>query len=264
MEIPIIFEDSEIVVIDKPAGVVCNRADTLKEETLQDWWEDRYGDLLKVHQASQAESEARKYFVERLGLVHRLDRETSGVMVMAKTPQAFTELLRQFKERVVQKEYLALTHGYWSALEGEINLPIGRRRDDRKKFGVRDGGRESVTEYQVISEYSSWEFPKDLKVDDRGYVGFSLVQFRPKTGRTHQIRVHAKQMGHPLVGDSDYAGRKRSREDRKWAGRVMLQAQKLEFEHPRNGKRISFESKGEELYEVLKYLVRAENASNQS
>jgi len=255
MEIPIIFEDSEIVVIDKPAGIVCNRADTLKEETLQDWWKVRYEPQLKIYQSMEPENEEIKYFVERLGLVHRLDRETSGVMVMAKTPQAFTELLRQFKERVVQKEYIALTHGYWSALQGEINLPIGRRRDDRKKFGVRDGGRESVTEYQVLGEYSSWEFSKDLKVDDRGYVGFSLVKFRPKTGRTHQIRVHAKQMGHPLVGDSDYAGRKRSREDRKWAQRVMLQAQKIEFEHPRNGKRISFESNSEELNLVLKLLV---------
>lgn len=242
------------MVIDKPAGIVCNRAETLQEETLQDWWEERYGEILKVSQVHQVESENEKYFIERSGLVHRLDRETSGVMVMAKTPQSFIELLRQFKERVVQKEYLALTHGFWKASRGVINLPIGRRRDDRQKFGVRDGGRESVTEYEVISKYDSWQFPKELKVDDRGYVGFSLVQFRPKTGRTHQIRVHAKQMGHPLVGDSDYAGRKRSREDRKWAHRVMLQAQKLEFEHPRNGKRVSFESKGEGINIASSYL----------
>lgn len=259
MEIPIIFEDSEIVVIDKPAGIVCNRADTLKEATLQDWWEERYREMLKVSQVHQVESEDEKYFSERSGLVHRLDRETSGVMVMAKSPQSFVELLRQFKEREVEKEYLALTHGYWSARGGEINLPIGRRKDDRQKFGVRDGGRESVTEYKVISEYDSWEFPKELKVDDRGYVGFSLVQFRPKTGRTHQIRVHAKQLGHPLVGDVAYAGRKRSREDRKWAHRVMLQAQRLEFAHPRNGKRVSFESRGEALDEVLRYLLAVKN-----
>ena len=260
MEIPIIFEDSEIVVIDKPSGIVCNRSETLQEETLQDWWDGRYDkSLSNFVKSSQTLSEDEKYFYERSGLVHRLDRETSGVMVMAKTVNAFISLLKQFKERGVQKTYMALTHGYWTAREGQINLPIARRRDDRKKMGVREDGRESMTNYEVMTEYTSWEFPKELKVDDRGYVGFTLVSFKPKTGRTHQIRVHAQQMGHPLVGDMDYAGRKRSREDRKWAHRVLLQAQRIEFEHPRNGKRIHFESKGEELNEVLKYLVPVEH-----
>lgn len=257
MEIPVIFEDSEIVVIDKPSGIVCNRAETVKEETLQDWWDEKYKITNLKFSNSQIEDE--QYFNERSGLVHRLDRETSGVMVLAKTPSAFVSLLRQFKERGVQKTYVALTHGYWSTREGQINVPIARRRDDRKKMGVREDGRESVTNYEVVTEYTSWEFPKELKVDDRGYVGFSLVSFKPRTGRTHQIRVHAQQMGHPLVGDSDYAGRKRSREDRKWAHRVMLQAQKIEFEHPRNGKRIHFESRDEEINEVVKYLTPVEN-----
>lgn len=245
MDIPILFEDSEIVVIDKPSGVVCNRAETVKEPTLQDWHEERYG-----------VTSDDEYFRERNGLVHRLDRETSGVMVMAKTPEAFSELLWQFKEREVAKEYLALTHGLWQSREGEISLPIGRRRDDRKKFGVREDGRESVTRYEVEASYKEWEFPSELKVDDRGYTGFSLVRFAPKTGRTHQIRVHARQVGHPIVGDSDYAGRKRSREDRKWAGRVMLQAQKLEFNHPRNGKRVSFESKNEVFDKLLSQMEK--------
>ena len=266
MEIPVIFEDSEIVVIDKPSGIVCNRADTITEPTLQDWWDEKYGDTTMVKPLQDVVSTVQvqgfnpsktdeEYFIERSGLVHRLDRETSGVMVMAKTVEAFVSLLKQFKEHSVAKEYMALTHGYWDARAGEISLPIGRRRDDRKKFGVREDGRESVTNYELMKGFTSWEFPKELRVDDRGYVGFSLVQFKPKTGRTHQIRVHAKQMGHPLVGDMDYAGRKRSREDRKWAGRVMLQAQRIEFEHPRNGKRIHFESKGEEVNEVVRYLT---------
>ena len=252
MEIPIVFEDSEIVVIDKPSGIVCNRAETVQGETLQDWWEERFSQQLQVHKVHQVESEDKKYFLERSGLVHRLDRETSGVMVMAKTVEAFVGLLKQFKERGVQKQYQALTHGYWEAREGLISLPIARRRDDRKKFGVREDGRESVTAHEVISEYTTREFTKELKVDDRGYVGFSLAKFLPKTGRPHQIRVHAKQMGHPIVGDFDYAGRKRNREDRKWAVtrgsgagpsacRVMLQADRIEFEHPRHGKRIPFE-----------------------
>lgn len=261
MEIPIIFEDSEIVVIDKPSGVICNRSETMTDETLQDWFVRKFqipNPKLQTNSNNQILN-GEEYFRVRSGLVHRLDRETSGVMVMAKTLSAFVSLLRQFKERGVQKEYLALTHGYWEAREGEISLPIGRRRDDRKKYGVRADGRESVTNYEVITEYTSWEFPKELKVDGRGYVGFSLVRFKPKTGRTHQIRVHAKQMGHPIVGDFDYAGRKRNREDRKWCGRVMLQAQRIEFEHPRNGKRIHFESENEGLNEVLKYLVHVED-----
>lgn len=261
MEIPIIFEDSEILVIDKPSGVVCNRSETVESETLQDWFAKRYNMKIVNVETKYGEKaiDYDQYFAERLGLVHRLDRETSGVMVMAKTPEAFKSLLKQFKEHGVQKVYMALTHGLWSAREGQIALPIGRRRDDRKKFGVREDGRESITLYEVLSEYTTWEFPKELKVDDRGYVGFSLVQFKPRTGRTHQIRVHAQQMGHPIVGDFDYAGRKRNREDRKWCNRVMLQAQRIEFEHPRNGKRIHFESKGEEVNSVLKYLTLVED-----
>lgn len=249
MDIPILFEDSEIVVIDKPSGIVCNRAETVKEATLQDWMDSRY-----QIPDFRCQDEQQKYFVERSGLIHRLDRETSGVMILAKTVGAFVELLRQFKEREVQKTYWGLTHGIWQVGVGDISLPIGRRRDDRQKMGVREDGRESTTEYKVMSEYKSWEFPRDLKVEDRGYTGFSLVQFKPKTGRTHQIRVHAKQLGHPIVGDMDYGGRKRSREDRKWCGRVMLQAQQIEFAHPRNGKRISFESKNGELERVLRFF----------
>jgi 23S rRNA pseudouridine1911/1915/1917 synthase len=261
MEIPIIYEDAEIVVIDKPSGIICNRAETVQVPTLQDWMAAKL-DLPIVSQSISSKSDKQgfeeidyeAYFRNRYGLVHRLDKETSGVMVLAKTVESFVELLRQFREREVQKEYLALTHGLWQSREGEIALPIARRRDDRKKFGVREDGKESVTTYNVREEYKTWVFPKELRVDDRGYAGFSLVSFLPKTGRTHQIRVHARQVGHPLVGDMDYAGRKRSREDRKWAKRVMLQAEKLEFSHPKTKERVSFQSKNVELTQVLAYL----------
>jgi 23S rRNA pseudouridine1911/1915/1917 synthase len=119
MEIPIIFEDSEIVVIDKPSGVVCNRAETVTQQTLQDWFVEKYkirNHKLETNSKSEILNDE-KYFLEWSGLVHRLDRETSGVMVMAKTIEAFVSLLAQFKEHSVQKEYLALTHGYWSASE---------------------------------------------------------------------------------------------------------------------------------------------------
>lgn len=235
MDIPILYEDESIVVIDKPSGVICNRAETVRVETLQDWWDSKYkeqGKSLKVKDISEISGLDEKYFVERSGLVHRLDKETSGVMIMAKTVESFVELLRQFREREVSKTYLALTHGIWKVKVGEISLPIGRRSDDRKKMGVVESGRESVTGYRVREEYKSWEFPRELRIDDRGYTGFSLVEFMPKTGRMHQIRVHARHMGHPLVGDMDYAGRKRSKEDRKWCGHVMLMAKSLELAHP--------------------------------
>ncbi len=238
MDIPILYEDEAVVVIDKPVGVICNRAETVKVETLQDWWESKF----KVP-STELLSEDEKYFIERSGLVHRLDKETSGVMVMAKTARAFGELLRQFREREVAKTYLALTHGLWKVKHGEIALPIGRRRDDRKKMGVVESGRESVSAYRVVSEYKRWEYPRELRVDERGYTGFSLVEFRPKTGRMHQIRVHARHMGHPIVGDLDYAGRKRSREDRKWCKHVMLLAKSLELTHPMTKERVEWVSK---------------------
>jgi len=251
MDIPILYEDENIVVIDKPSGVVSNKAETVKTETVQDWME-----LTARVDSSQIQgiNPSMEYFRERSGLVHRLDKETSGVMVLAKTVEAFVELLRQFKEREVKKTYLALTHGIWQVNSGEISLPIGRRRDDRKRMGVVEDGRESVTGYRVLASYREWQFPKELKVDTRGYTGFSTVEFAPKTGRMHQIRVHARHVGHPVVGDEQYAGRKRSREDRKWASHVMLQAQTLELTHPVTKQRMKWESQGEDLAKVLAYL----------
>ncbi len=249
MEIPILFEDDDIVVIDKPSGVVVNRAETVKTETVQDWMDTRY----KI-QDLRFMSEEGTYFQERSGLVHRLDKETSGVMILSKTPQAFVELLRQFKEREVTKTYLALTHGVWKAPAGEITLPLGRMHHNRTRYGVREDGRESTTAYTVQEFWKTWQFPRELHVDDRGYGGFSLVTFRPKTGRTHQIRVHAQHVGHPLVGDNLYAGRKRSREDRKWATRVMLSAQSLELVHPVTHERIKWETRQDLLAHVQKYF----------
>lgn len=249
MDIPILYEDDAIVVIDKPSGVVCNRAETVKEQTIQDWMDQRY-----QIPDYRLQDDSGQYFVERSGLVHRLDKETSGVMILAKTPEAFVELLRQFRERLVHKTYLALTHGIWSAKQGEISLPIGRRRDNRQRMGVREDGRESVTAYTVRAEYHKYNFPQDLKVEERGYTGFSWVEFRPQTGRMHQIRVHARHVGHPVVGDEQYAGRKRSREDRKWVGRVMLQAQSLELAYPLTHERMRWEAKGQDLQQILRYF----------
>lgn len=257
MDIDILYEDDAAVVIDKPAGVVVNRAETVREETIQDWMEKtaRVKPLYQGFNPSiTSEITNEEYFARRGGIVHRLDRETSGVMILAKTVPAFVELLREFKDREVHKTYLALTHGIWKATEGEITLPLGRMQHNRKQFGVREDGRESTTAYTVAAEYKTWQFPREMHVDDRGYGGFSLVTFRPKTGRTHQIRVHARHVGHPLVGDSLYAGRKRSREDRKWAGRVMLSAQSLELAHPITHQAMKWETKQDLMEKVTGYF----------
>lgn len=257
MDIAILYEDEQIVVIDKPSGLIVNRAETVAQQTVQDWFVEKFQIPNPKFQTNSSNQilNGEDYFLARGGLVHRLDKETSGVMVLAKTASAFVELLRQFKEREVQKTYLGLTHGIWKSREGEISLPIGRRRDNRQRMGVREDGRESVTGYKVITEYQTWQFPNELHVDERGYSGFSMVEFAPKTGRTHQIRVHARHVGHPLVGDKEYAGRKRSREDRKWAPRVMLQAQTLEFTLPKCKDRVKFTSKQELMGKVSEYLT---------
>lgn len=235
--------------MNKPVGVVSNRADTVKTETVQEWNGKRLGiDQSKVDKVNVDT----KYFLEREGLVHRLDKATSGVMILAKTVESFVELLRQFKARETKKEYLALTHGLWEPKSGVIDLPVGRARHNRKMMGVREDGRESKTGYKVEKEYSKWEFPPEMKVKSTGYEGFSLVRFSPHTGRMHQIRVHARHLGHAIVGDKVYAGRKRSREDRKWTNRMMLHAARLSITHPVSGEKMSWESKPG--WEIEKYL----------
>lgn len=241
MDIPVVYEDESIIVIDKPRGIVSNRAATVRGMTLQDWMEERF--KFADHISPDPQTEDEKYFVERCGLVHRLDKETSGVMVLAKTTEAFIELLRQFREREVQKTYLALTHGIWQTKTGVINLAVGRRRDNRQRMGIREDGRESVTEYQIIAEYNHPQFPSEKRINERGYSGFALVEFKPRTGRMHQIRVHARSMGHPVVGDALYGGRKRSREDLKWAPGLMLLAKELQLTHPTTKLRMKFVSK---------------------
>ncbi len=220
----IVFEDSEILVLDKPAGMVVNRAETTKgEETIQDWLE-RY---LKVRRVPQA-GDACDTFLARSGIVHRLDKDTSGLLLAAKTPKCFLDLQRQFKERTVGKKYLALVHGKVSGKEGEIKAPVGRLPWQREKFGVFPGGRPAETRYRVKKTYVI-----------NGQI-YTLLEVSPKTGRTHQIRVHLKYIGHPIVADSHYGGRKTARRDLEIFPRMFLHAFYLSFSHPRTGKRLEF------------------------
>jgi 23S rRNA pseudouridine1911/1915/1917 synthase len=176
--------------------------------------------------------------------VHRIDKETSGILLVAKTPQAFDDLQKQFKERTIKKTYLALVHGKVVPETGEISVPVGRLPWNRKKFGVLAGGREAVTKYKVLSilylVFGKKEEP------------FSLLELYPETGRTHQIRVHLKYFNHPIFADFLYAGRKTSRDDRKVLSRVFLHAEKIIFTHPVSKKSITLESPlPEELQKII-------------
>ena len=147
-EIKILFEDKDILVLDKPSGITVNRSDTTKgEETVQDWVEKLQ--MVKGKWLMDADKESD--FYKRAGIAHRIDKETSGILLVAKTSQAFENLQRQFKERTIKKTYLALAHGKVVPEIGEINVPVGRLPWDRKKFGILAGGREAITKYKVLS-----------------------------------------------------------------------------------------------------------------
>lgn len=222
MEPKIIFEDKDLLVIDKPAGVVVNRAESAKEETIQDWLEKKFGI-----------GSPELGIGGRAGIVHRLDKETSGILIVAKTPEAFENLQRQFKERRVKKTYLALVHGEVKPEAGEIRVPVGRLPWDRKRFGIVAGGREAITKYRIL-RYCDTEKLSEKKL--------TLLELYPETGRTHQIRVHLKYAGFPIFGDPLYAGRKTARADRKILPRLFLHAAKISFSHPETGEIITFES----------------------
>lgn len=215
----IIFEDESILVLDKPSGWITNDASTTTTQpVIQTWLRENF----KYPLIGDRE--------RRDGIVHRLDKETSGLLVVAKTINAFENLQSQFKERKVKKTYIALTHGEITPAEGKIEASVGRLPWRRQRFGVLPGGREAVTEYKVIKTLSN------------NNEKFSLVELYPKTGRTHQIRIHLKFIGHAIVGDNFYAGRKTSRDDREWCPRLFLHASKISFFHPETGKEVKFES----------------------
>jgi len=222
----LLYEDADIIVIDKPAGLVVHPAPGHRSGTLVNALLYHCPDLTGIG----AEL--------RPGIVHRLDKDTSGTLVVAKTAVALDHLAGQFKRRTVRKDYLALVHGQMPTPSGTVRLPIGRHPVDRKRMStVSRKGREAVTEWRVL----------------RALWGASLLEVGLRTGRTHQIRVHCAAIGHPILGDPVY-GRGRGGE-RRGPGRQMLHALRLEIDHPRTGERMRFESPlPEDMLEVLREL----------
>lgn len=224
MDIQIVHQEETFLVINKPAGIIVNNSDTARnQDTIQDFVMENFN----LH-SEETDSE----FEKRGGIVHRLDKETSGLLIIALTQDSFFELQRQFKEKIVEKEYVALVHGKLVP-EGELNVPIGRLPWNRTRFGVLPRGRESYTRFKVL-QYKTLRKEKSSEI-------LSLVAVFPKTGRTHQIRVHMQYAGHPIFGDPLYAGRKNIVSDRKLLGRQFLHASKITFRHPVSGKKVTFE-----------------------
>lgn len=213
----ILFEDSDIAVIMKPCGMVVHPAAGNESGTLVNAL------LYHLHDLSGIGGEARP------GIVHRLDKDTSGVMVVAKNDFAHLSLTNQFRDRTMEKHYCAVVAGCFREETGRIDLPIGRHPQDRKKMAVLESGRPSLTE---------WTTTKLLR-------GASVLDVHILTGRTHQIRVHMANAGHPVLGDRIYAPNLRFPVA---IPRLMLHARSLTLDHPRTGERMTFEAPFPEVF----------------
>lgn len=218
VDVPVMYSDDDIVVVDKPAGLAVHPGAGSHTGTLV------HGLLARFPDIAGAGGEA-----DRPGIVHRLDKGTSGVLVVGRTPAAFASLGAQMAGRTVGREYVALVRGSIESDEGLIDAPLGRSAVDPTKMRVQAGGRPARTEYQVVERY-----PEPAAT--------TLVTCQLHTGRTHQIRVHFASIGHPLVGDERYGPRKLGNWDPLPRGRPFLHAAKLEFDHPTTGARLTFRS----------------------
>jgi 23S rRNA pseudouridine1911/1915/1917 synthase len=204
----VIFEDADVLAVNKPPRMTVHPAAGHTAGTLVNAILAHCDDLSGIGG------------VMRPGIVHRLDRDTSGIILVAKNDAAHNALARQLKDRTIEKVYVALVEGTPKPAEGAIDAPIARDRAQRQRMAVVSGGREAVTAYRVVERFR----------------GFSLLEARPKTGRTHQIRVHLAAIGHPIVGDRVYG--KRS----PFVDRQFLHALRISFDHPRTATRMTLEA----------------------
>lgn len=234
-----IYEDDSVLVLNKPAGLVVHSDGKIQEKTLCDWVLEEYPEMENVGEPLDTKTD----FIKRPGIVHRLDRETSGVIILAKTQDSFEFLKEQFQKRNVEKIYNAVVWGNIKNDKGIVNAPIGRNGKDFRQWsatrGARGQMREAVTEYTVLSRFEE---------DGQKFV---LVEVRPKTGRTHQIRVHMKYLNNPIVGDTLYA------ENRPYVlgfTRVALHARSLTIEVPNEGKKTFEASYPDDFLDLLAKL----------
>jgi len=240
-EIKIIYEDDNVIVFDKPAGVLAQKAVSSESPAISDFLVKHFPEIEKVGQDEQ-----------RFGIVHRLDKDTSGVMIAAKNNQSFEFLKDQFKNRQTEKTYLALVYGKVKPKEGIINLKIGRSKTNPQMQIVIDsrksvhGGKETIKSREAVTFY------KTIKE----YKNYTLLEVHPKTGRMHQIRVHLKALGFPVVGDKKYFYRK-YRGLKPQLDRQFLHAQILKIILP-NGAKTNFRS---ELPEDLKNFLDKINSA---
>ncbi len=218
--IDIIYEDQDILVVNKPKGMVVHPANGNPDGTLVNAIMAKCKDGL-----SGIGGELRP------GIVHRLDKDTSGLLIVAKNDQAHIKMSEQIKNREVKKIYIALVKGIVKENEATIQMPIGRSQQDRKKMAVRKDGKEAVTHFKVLKRY----------------LHNTLLELKIDTGRTHQIRVHMAQIGHPVVGDMVYS---KGKNEFGVEGQ-MLHAKKLEFMHPITGKKLILEAPLPKYFEEI-------------
>ena len=227
IELDIVYEDEELLVINKPRGMVVhpapgNETGTLVNAVLYHC----KGNLSGINGAL------------RPGIVHRIDKDTTGLLVVAKTDNAHAFFSEALKDRSLSRKYLALVHGNIKEDEGRVNAPLARSTEDRKKMAVaKKNGREAITDYTVLERFGA----------------YTLVLCKLKTGRTHQIRVHMRHIGHPIVGDKTYGVKK---EEFSLEGQ-LLHAGIIGFKHPKSGEEISLSAPLPEDFEKVLGVLRA-------
>ena len=230
-EIPIevIYEDNDIIVVNKPKGLVVHPANGNPD-----------GTLVNAIMAICKDSLSGIGGELRPGIVHRLDKDTSGLLIVAKNDKAHINMSEQIKNHEVEKTYIALVRGFVKDNEATINMPIGRSSKDRKKMAVVNTGKEAITHFKVIERYDK----------------YTLLEIKIETGRTHQIRVHLSQIGYPIVGDGVYSNGKNE-----WnIEGQCLHAKKLKFKHPITGENLNLEAP---LPDYFKEVIRElENRNN--
>lgn len=250
-DLAVLWEDESVLVIDKIAGMSVTPSKTEKGVTVQDYLMN-YFDLFDLG------------IGQRAGIVHRLDKETSGCLLVAKSQDSFLNLTKQFQEREVLKTYLTLVHGEVKEETLTASVPLARHPKKRRKFAVLPFGRVSETRFKLQKSYEFQRgdfnnllavFPRNKKrFFEKNAHLYSLLEAYPRTGRTHQIRLHIKFLGHPIVCDPLYSG-KFYPFDKLFCPRMFLHAQSITFDHPKTGKQMTFKSVlPEDLRKTLNFL----------